>query len=170
MPSFVFQIPPSEVKVKVEDVKVIPQSAAEEVGVDSQQEKQVLCDSLCVTVQELCDCPKYTPVTLLTLCDCPSDSLHQCFLLYFSHTFPWIVMRAYRHRMPRSYRHRMSRSYRHRMSRSYRHRMSRSYRHRMSRSYRHRMSRSYRHRMSRYFVVCFVLLSKSCVIVQNILL
>ena len=71
MPSFVFQIPPSE--VKVEDVKVIPQSAAEEVGVDSQQEKQVLCDSLCVTVQELCDCPKYTPVTLLTLCDCPSD-------------------------------------------------------------------------------------------------
>ena len=58
MPSFVFQIPPSEVKVKVEDVKVIPQSAAEEVGVDSQQEKQVLCDSLCVTVQELCDCPR----------------------------------------------------------------------------------------------------------------
>ena len=28
---------------------------------------------LCVTVQELCDCPNCTPVTLLTLCDCPSD-------------------------------------------------------------------------------------------------
>ena len=51
---------PSEVKVK--DVKVIRQSGAEEVesdGVDnSQQEKQVLCDLLCVTVQELCDCPR----------------------------------------------------------------------------------------------------------------
>ena len=28
---------------------------------------------ICVTVQELCDCPNYTPVTVLTLCDCPND-------------------------------------------------------------------------------------------------
>ena len=30
-----------------------------------------LCDLLCVTVQELCDCPNYTPVTVFSLCDCP---------------------------------------------------------------------------------------------------
>ena len=51
------------------DAEVIPPSDVEEVepdGVDnSQQENQVLCDLLCVTVQELCDCPKYTPVTVL---------------------------------------------------------------------------------------------------------
>ena len=28
---------------------------------------------LWVTVQELCDCPNYTPVTVLALCDCPND-------------------------------------------------------------------------------------------------
>ena len=30
---------------------------------------------LWVSVQELCDCPNHTPVTVLTLCDCPSDCL-----------------------------------------------------------------------------------------------
>ena len=64
--SFVFQshisldcdegIPPSDAKViPPSDVKVIPPS---DVKVNSQQEKQVLCDLLCVTVTELCDCPR----------------------------------------------------------------------------------------------------------------
>ena len=33
----------------------------------------LLFDLLWVTVQELCDCPNYTPVTVLALCDCPND-------------------------------------------------------------------------------------------------
>ena len=76
-PSDVKVILPSDVKViPSSDAKVIPSSDAEQVESDnSQEEKQVLCDLLCVTVQELCDCPKYTPVTVLTLCDCPSDWL-----------------------------------------------------------------------------------------------
>ena len=70
--SFVFQssihgdedvIPPSDVKIPPSDVKVILSSDAKEVEsdgvVNSQQEKQVLCDLLCVTAQELCDCPRF---------------------------------------------------------------------------------------------------------------
>ena len=58
--------------------KVIPSSDAKVMD-NIQQENQVLGDLLRVTVQELCDCPKYTPVTVMTLCDCLSDLLHQCF-------------------------------------------------------------------------------------------
>ena len=107
------------VKPSSDAEEVIPSDAEEVIqssdakvmdGVDnSQQENQVLGDLLRVTVQELCDCPKYTPVTVLTLCDCLSDSLHQCFLLYFSQSFPWIATRSYRHRMPRRSYHRMPR-------------------------------------------------------------
>ena len=61
-PSDVKVIPPSDVKIPPSDVKVILSSDAKEVEsdgvVNSQQEKQVLCDLLCVTVQELCDCPR----------------------------------------------------------------------------------------------------------------
>ena len=81
--SFVFQshisldcdegIPPSDAKViPPSDVKVIPPS---DVKVLPPSDVKVLCGLLCVTVKELCDCPKYTPVTVLTLCDCPSDWL-----------------------------------------------------------------------------------------------
>merc|ERR1712218_662034 len=108
--SFVFQslissVGDEEVIQSSDTKEVIQSSDAEEVmssdakvmdGVDnSQQENQVLGDLLCVTVQELCDCPKYTPVTVLTLCDCLRNSLHQCFLLYFSQSFPWIATRSY---------------------------------------------------------------------------
>ena len=61
-PSDVKVIPPSDVKIPSSDVKVIPSSDAKEVKsdgvVNSQQEKRVLCDLLCVTVTELCDCPR----------------------------------------------------------------------------------------------------------------
>ena len=51
-----------------------------------------LCDLLCVTVQELCDCPNYTPVTVLTLCDCPSDCVIFSNFATKSDTFIWSVV------------------------------------------------------------------------------